>query len=201
MVVLIAFALNVAVIISVGSLFLVQFKQMLKNKTGIETFICKNADKIRQKEGFENHPPFVFPYHISYWENCQLIMSHSFKDDGMYLNWPLKHGCSMFDLTNEELFQKKHRLANASIYEATIAYDGSLMPVKQFGWKMACPPLLCFTPQLLVEPGDTVLVSRTLGQWFYGDLKSTNKKHYANEDDMPSGWFPKHCVREIEKHD
>ena len=181
--------LAVGVIGAVGALFVVQFRQAVRNKTSIEDYIISKAEWIR--DGNTSYPEFKFPYDLGWKKNLRDVFFSTFHLD--YLSWPLVDGSDHFDLTKEQLRQKRVKRDRATPFEIIKSYSGRWLPVIDYGCRIICCPPWPDEPFLKLHVGDVVNVTRAKGRWLYGELVSRK----SEDGKCQRGWFPEAASRMI----
>jgi len=170
-----------AVIITLGILFVAQFWSVMRNKTAIEVYICEKADDLTRSED----STFVFPYDLGIKNN---IKSFLFAGNG--IDWPVKPGASVYALTVEQKRQKEAKRERSLDFIVVKYYSGKCCPLS-YGWRVGCSSPINDEPRMQIHEGDRVVVSRGQGQWYYGQkvIQDENGKTVRDR-----GWFPKQCV-------
>ncbi|XP_072164686.1 palmitoyltransferase ZDHHC6-like [Diadema setosum] len=184
----IGFALGVC--IAVGILFFIQMKSILKNETGIETWIKTKANARHRRKGTE----FIYPYHLGWKKNLAEVFTWSGIPNGDGMEWVVREGCDQYTLTREQLAQKvekKHRLVE---YEVTDDYSGSVCAISH-GICTCIRIPLSDEPRIKVEIGDIIMVSRWKKYWLYGDKVLETDEEKAKG--RVRGWFPSNCAEEF----
>lgn len=75
------------VCLSVGILFVLQLRSIVRNRTQIEDWILEKA------EARPRDTPFVFPYHFGWRGNLQDFYASCTAGDGV--TWKVRHGMSL----------------------------------------------------------------------------------------------------------
>nr|CAH8870242.1 unnamed protein product [Trichobilharzia regenti] len=165
---LFALGLAIGVTLSVGILAILQLKAVSRNQTGIESWIVAKAKVWRNDLGEEQ--PFRYPYDLGIFENFQQVFSRSDSsmNDGYY--WPVLEGCTQFDLTMEQIYQKKLKQQVRRIFTITKAYDGSWCMCFRYGCLTVIRSPYFEERRISVSVGDTLLVTRKTKYWIYGQL-------------------------------
>ena len=169
-----------AVIACVGFLFILQFYSVIRNKTGIEVYICEKADDLTRSED----STFVYPYDLGVWNNfkCFLIGGNGY-------DWPIRPGASKYALTVEQKRQKEAKRERSLDFKVVRGYSGSCFPVT-FGIRVLFNLPINDEPRMKVQIGDRIVVSRGKSLWFYGQKATTKNGKTLRE----RGWFPRECV-------
>ncbi|ESO04776.1 hypothetical protein HELRODRAFT_191722 [Helobdella robusta] len=194
-----AVGMAVGVVISVGSLFVIQLKVILKNETGIETWIREKANYRKREKG---EGDFIYPYNLGRWNNLLMTLNigNWGKMDGVW--WPVREDCHQYTLTVEQIQQKCEKRTRSVLFVVHRKYSGSYLPVT-FGCRTCyCQP--CFDePRLKVKEGERVLVTRLRRNWLYGEkLFLSEVSHVQKKEKRQRGWFPRQCAsRSSEKFD
>ncbi|XP_064618042.1 palmitoyltransferase ZDHHC6-like [Liolophura sinensis] len=190
--VMFATGLAIGVIIAVGMLFYIQMKSILKNETGIESWIIDKA-KDREREEDED-PVFVYPYNLGWKRNLREVFTWSGlpKSDGFV--WNVAKGCNQYTFTIEQIKQKAQKRERTVKYTVMKKYSGSLCPITK-GCRVICNIPCTDEPRIKVDKGDEVLVTRWKKHWLYGDkvLEKADGKGKKRE----RGWFPRQCAVEV----
>ncbi|XP_030835423.1 palmitoyltransferase ZDHHC6 [Strongylocentrotus purpuratus] len=190
----VGFALGVCV--AVGVLFVIQMRSILKNETGIESWIKTKANARHKRSG----GTFRYPYLLGWKKNLREVFTMSGIPKGDGITWSIIDGCDQYTLTKEQLAQKaekKHRLVE---YEITDDYSGYICTFSHGLCTLIRVPL-SDEPRIPVEYGDIVMVSRWKKYWLYGDVVLDSDDE-ADEDTKKSkkrvrGWFPANCAKEL----
>lgn len=215
---LMALVLSLALIIAVGCLWCEQAQSLFTNMTGIEKWI------LRKAEGRSRSKPFVYPYDLGSYRNLKMVFgptilvwffpiairSTSELADG--IQYPIKSGCSKYDLTNEQLQQKRLKKKRSFVVEVVSSFNTSLtssafcLPVfcARFGYRTiyACPDFE--ENRLSISPGENMTITRTREHWVYGRKgdKKSEKNHGNGAEDKEwdlRGWVPRVCVRMLDR--
>ncbi|KAL8612465.1 hypothetical protein ACOMHN_058593 [Nucella lapillus] len=187
--------LSIGVAVSVSVLLYLQLKIVVKNETGIETWII---DKARDREREEAEEPFTYPYNLGRYRNLRQVFTWSGRPRSDGYTWEVVDGCHQFALTEEQLKQKAEKRQRAVLYLVTETYSGSLFPCSK-GLKVALCAPCTDEPRILLRPGDTVKVTRWKKHWLYGTKLSTTLENPGKDRDR--GWFPRRCAEEREAAD
>ncbi|CAL8087573.1 unnamed protein product [Calicophoron daubneyi] len=195
-----ALGLSVGVTFAVGFLCVVQLKAISKNETGIESWIVTKADHWRAAEGSEQ---FCFPYDLGRWRNIAQVLSWSGQPIGDGFHWPLREGCGEYDLTLEQIHQKRIKQLARRNYLVTRPYNGRCCPCYEFGFRAGLNTPCCDEPRLKIRPGDLIHVTRWTRTWLYGEISVHDKgvangSHATNTPSRPRGWFPRKCAVEAD---
>eukprot|EP00045_Choanoeca_perplexa_P009411 m.90872 g.90872 ORF g.90872 m.90872 type:complete len:397 (+) comp14885_c0_seq1:56-1246(+) len=150
-----AFALGVTIAVAV--LGGVQWRSAFTNKTGIESWIITKAER-RPRE-----TPFVFPFDLGWKGNLMATLNMSLFGDGIY--WPVKEGCSVFDITMEQLAQKALKRKKRQSFITKMAPGA--MGYKAGFWVCLQQP---WESHIKIKEGDTIQAWRMSKHWFYGEL-------------------------------
>uniref|UniRef100_A0A1I8GWC5 Palmitoyltransferase n=1 Tax=Macrostomum lignano TaxID=282301 RepID=A0A1I8GWC5_9PLAT len=197
--------------IAVGALFFVQLKSILRNRTGIEFWICDKADYRLEcrHDSMTAHlsideagqpPKFQYPYDLGRMRNFKQVINWSGRPVGNGLDdWPLAPDCGKYDLTKEQVLQKAHKASTAVLASVIRAYTGTRFPIS-FGLRTACcQPCSIWIEEkrLSLSPGQRLIVTRAHGEWLYGQLLLADEQSQSARDASASrGWFPKKCAME-----
>lgn len=189
--------LAVGVVVAVGMLFFIQFHEVLKNETGIETWII---EKAKTRERSESEGEFIFPYHLGWKKNLKLVFWSSGEISSNGIHWPVRDSCHQFTLTTEQLKQKALKREHVVLVTIIENYSGSWLPISK-GCKVIYNIPCTDEVRIPVNVGDQIEVTRGKRHWLYGQKVPENK----NSDDLRiRGWFPRRCAKrenEVENHD
>ena len=191
-----AAGLAIGVVIAVGLLFIMEFKAVLKNRTGIEDWIVEKAndrlenlflaeqqrkelrtDNTDAKDAASSAaissttpspPTFSFPYDLGWRENVRQVINWQLQPAGDGLYWPVRSGCDQYTLTREQLLQKAEKRDRTVVYHAVRGYAGSLLPVS-FGPRVLWGIPCTDEHRLVLEKGEEVRVTRWKQHWLYGE--------------------------------
>ncbi|KAK4475946.1 hypothetical protein MN116_001185 [Schistosoma mekongi] len=197
MITLFALGLAVGVTLSVGILAIFQLKAAARNQTGIESWIVSKANIWRRDIGEEKS--FRYPYDLGKLANLQQVFASSGKAVGDGYYWPVVKGCTQYDLTLEQIYQKKLKQQIQRTFKITQNYDGSWCMCFRFGCLtvMRSP---CFDePRIPVHIGDSLLVTRGTKYWIYGHLihSESSVGDFSDESIKIRGWVPRICAFEM----
>jgi hypothetical protein len=186
--------LAVGVTIALGGLLFIQLRSIVRNETGIESWI---KDKAESRDKRDNEAEFIYPYDLGTWHNIRMVLycGHRPELDGVW--WPVRPGCNQYTLTVEQLEQKREKRQRSAMYVITKHFTGTMCP-----WKYG-PPVVCCQPcideqRMKVEPGHHVLVSRFRKHWLYGDLITVGSDGMPHTDRC-RGWFPRQSAMRLKK--
>ncbi|XP_013187368.1 palmitoyltransferase ZDHHC6 [Amyelois transitella] len=183
---LLAIGMAIGVVLAVGTLFYFQIRSILKNQTTIEDWIMEKAVCRHMEQGLR---PFVFPYDLGRKRNFEMVFSAGY--DGIH--WPVRDGCGEYDLTLEQLSQKRDKLSRSRLYRCVSRYSGRWLPLLQSPRAALAAP--CSTePRLPLREGDSVRVTRQRRYWLFGE-----KLTGSGEGRGPRGWFPRECAAPAER--
>ncbi|CAH8629335.1 unnamed protein product [Heterobilharzia americana] len=196
MISLFALGLAVGVTLSVGILAIFQLKAVSRNQTSIESWIVTKAEVWRRDVGEKR--PFRYPYDLGRFENFQQVFSWSSKAAGDGYFWPVLEGCTQYDLTLEQIYQKKMKQQVRRVFRITKAYDGSCICFRYGCLTVMRSPCL-EEPRIPVQVGDTLFVTRGTKYWIYGQLVQSESCTEGLTDDSPKvrGWVPRVCASEV----
>lgn len=197
--------LSIVVILACGFLLYLQADVLIHNKTEIESWICEKADYRRLVD--PDLKEFIFPYNIDCMTNIKEIAGENLflwllptESNGNGLDYIIRMGCGTYDLTKEQLQQKKEKRQQSVTTRIINYYNGSMFPIL-FGCKtmLNCPGL--DSTRMSASKGDVVSISRTEAYWVYAE-----KLQLAGEANMMSpaerfsmrGWIPRSCVDELD---
>ncbi|KAK3090214.1 hypothetical protein FSP39_010126 [Pinctada imbricata] len=154
--VMFAIGLAIGVTIAVGLLFCIQMKNIIKNETGIESWIIEKAqDRIREEEEGD----FVYPYHMGWRKNMAEVFTWSGRPKSDGFTWNVAPGCNQYTLTIEQIEQKALKRERTIEYHIVEKYNGATFPISK-GCKV-CTKIPCTDePRIVVAVGDRVLVTR-----------------------------------------
>jgi len=191
--------LSIGVTIAVGILLFYQMKGILKNETGIESWIVEKARLRPRPEG----DIFVYPYDIGMFDNLKQILftGDDYLGDG--ITWPVFEDCDQYTLTVEQLEQKDLKRENIITFKAHTEYNGAWFPLAH-GFKVCYFSPWSEEDRLSVNIGDTINATRIRRHWLYG-VKVQKRDASSNgrvtlplgECDRQKGWVPRCCVDEF----
>lgn len=194
-----AIGLAVGVFLAVGMLFVIQFRSIIKNETGIETWIIEKAlDRDRDEDEEEE---FIYPYNLGWKANLAEVFTWTGfpKSDGVV--WNVRNGCNQFSLTIEQIKQKAQKRDRTFEYTIIEYYSGAWFPITK-----GCRVCLRFPctdePRVPLQKGDKVLVTRWKKHWLYGTrvLRENETKNGSGRKRY-RGWFPRRCAVEVVSED
>jgi len=189
--------LSIGVAGSVSFLLFYQIKSLLKNETGIESWIVEKATS----RGRQEDDIFVYPYDLGMWNNVKQVMIWSADYIGDGITWPVVEGCDQYTLTVEQIEQKEIKRENVVVFDVTEAYSGSFFPCK-YGSRVCWDAPWTEEGRLKVDAGDVVHASRRRRHWIYGIRyslkhgKRPEKSNVLGEDVREKGWVPRCCLDE-----
>lgn len=158
-----ALGLSIGVVLAVGALFFIQLRAIVKNRTGIEDWILEKANHRRlvAKDHGEPMEPFIFPYHLGYWENFKQVFNWQLTPVGDGITWKLANHPSLdqYTLTKEQMEQKMEKRQRAKAYTVIKPYSGRWLPLVH-GFSVFISPPLTDEYRLPLNVGDYVLVTR-----------------------------------------
>ncbi|KAL3875783.1 hypothetical protein ACJMK2_033700 [Sinanodonta woodiana] len=186
-----AIGLAFGVIIAVGTLFIIQLKSILKNETGIETWIKEKAEELDRDE---DEGRFVYPYHLGWWKNLKYVFSLTKQKHSDGYSWPVIEGCNQYTFTIEQLKQKAVKRERTVQYIIVDDYHGSMLPISK-GYDMCCGIPCTDEPRIPVRKGDRVDVTRWKRKWLYGTKLLTGAEEEGKK--RVRGWFPRRCAQEL----
>lgn len=190
---LFAIGLAIGVIIAVGVLFVVQFKSILRNETGIESWINEKAE-ARDRD--ENEPEdWVYPYDLGRWNNLKQVFTWSGHPVSDGFTWDVAKGCDQFTFTEEQLKQKAVKRDRTLDYVIVDNYTGTWFPLTK-GFDMCCGIPCTDEPRIKVTKGDIVRVTRWKKKWMYGTKQMSEEERKAKAR-RQRGWFPRKCAKEL----
>ncbi|CAH8667073.1 unnamed protein product [Schistosoma haematobium] len=104
--------------------------------------------------------PFRYPYDLGKLVNFQQIFLWSGKvlGDGYY--WPVVKGCTQYDLTLEQIYQKRLKQKIQRTFKITQNYDGSRCMCFRYGCLTAIRSPCFEEPRISVRVGDVLMVTR-----------------------------------------
>ncbi|VDP41601.1 unnamed protein product [Schistosoma margrebowiei] len=136
--------------------------------------------------------------------------------DGYY--WPVVKGCTQYDLTLEQIYQKRLKQKIQRTFKITQNYDGSRCMCFRYGCLTAIRSPCFEEPRIPVRVGDALMVTRgtkisvvwcdhrglekNLGYWIYGHLVPSESCSADFSDSVRiRGWVPRVCALEVDfKH-
>lgn len=187
-----AIGLAIGVFIAVGMLFIIQMKSIIKNESGIESWIIEKAlDRDRDPEEEE----FIYPYNFGCWKNLQQVFTTSGMPKSNGITWPVQEGCNQYTLTIEQIQQKALKRERTLEYFIIDKFSGSWVPLNK-GCRVCLNMPCTDEPRIAVTAGDKVLVTRWKKRWLYGTklVPSPDKKGKMKR---LRGWFPRSCAKEL----
>ena len=183
---------------------------ILKNKTGIESWIVKKAE--HRREHFNMTEKFLYPYDLGRKENLRQVFNWSgdMRPIGDGFSWNVADGCDQFTLTLEQLAQKEDKRVHAVRYIVTRDYSGSIFPCG-LGCKVVCCVPWLEESRIAIREKEVLLVTRWQKHWFYGEklvedlvmqeegkIEKVGEKSEKLTSVPIKGWFPGKCVRILE---
>uniref|UniRef100_A0A0B7A3E4 Palmitoyltransferase n=1 Tax=Arion vulgaris TaxID=1028688 RepID=A0A0B7A3E4_9EUPU len=188
-----AVGLAIGVIIAVGMLFYIQIRSVLKNESGIESWI---VDKALDRDREEDEGEFVYPYNLGWKKNLKQVFTFTGKPKSNGYTWDVVDGCNQFTLTAEQLLQKREKRERTIEYVVKENYSGYMFPVSK-GLRVGCCVPCTDEPRISVNVGDHVLVTRWKKRWLYGCKIQQNLTDETTVSRRKRGWFPRRCAGEI----
>jgi palmitoyltransferase len=118
--------LAVGVTIAVGGLLCIQLRSIVRNETGIESWI---KEKAEYRDRTENEHDFIYPYDLGLWQNVSMVLhcKHRPELDGIW--WPVRPNCHQYTLTMEQLEQKREKRQQSVIYIVNQCFSGAICPL------------------------------------------------------------------------
>ncbi|CAF0936672.1 unnamed protein product [Rotaria sordida] len=198
---ILSIGLALGVIFAVGFLLIVQLRSIMRNQTGIESWILRKARDRNHRRA----KAFIYPYDLGFKENFRQVFNwrESYNVIGDGLIWPVRDGSDEYALTCEQLEQKKDKRQRTVRYEVVQSYKGSYITLRYGFCTCICIPWSDET-RMPIEKGDYVLVTRWERYWLYGECVTANETK-KNDDIInshhrlrrrPRGWFPRCCIYE-----
>lgn len=218
-----AWVLALGLVLSIGCLWWQQTVAIMSNMTQIEEWIVEKAD------GRERAAPFVYPYDLGWRRNWAMVMGSSawawflplqgprrddVRSDGT--RYPIRQGCGKYDLTKEQLAQKRKKQDRSFTVAVTASFNMTLfdsmvcVPVHwaRFGWGAIWNAPDVTEDRLGIESGDHVRVTRVRPHWYFGrklapratdgkdsvDAKSVGDSGASKGKWLARGWFPAACT-------
>ena len=129
------------------------------------------------------------------WKNLRQVITGSCSPIGDGFSWETKEGSGTYDLTVEQLEQKKEKRLRTKEYQIAKPFSGSWCPLWSFGFQIGCHPPCTDEPRIPLAVGDTVSVTRWKKYWLYGD-KTISKSAGDSSHRRSRGWFPRKCAVE-----
>jgi len=190
--------LAIGVILAVGMLFYIQFKSILKNESGIESWIIVKAlHRIRDDDEGE----FIYPYNLGWKENLKQVFHWSGRPKSDGYTWDVVDGCNQYTLTIEQLIQKQDKRERTVEYAVIEDYSGAMFPVTK-GLRVGCCVPCTDEPRIKIEAGEIVNVTRWKKRWLYGSkVISDHSMDGSAGTKKVRGWFPKHCAVAVNRDD
>ncbi|CAD5226850.1 unnamed protein product [Bursaphelenchus xylophilus] len=210
-----AFSFSIGVVLAVGVLLYTQIMVVLRNKTGIEEYICTKAE---YRERDESEGPFVFPYHLGIRRNISEVFPSFWaripRGNGIW--WPIRSDCSQFSLSEEQLIQKANKRFYARIYQIHEDFEGGWFKAWRFGLRtFICQP--CSEERrIAVKKGESYAITRIQSNWLYGQRllemdkiegpfsenpyaarasRDQTNQAVVKQATQPRGWFPKQVAK------
>lgn len=190
-----AIGLAVGVFLAVGMLFVIQLRSILKNETGIESWIIEKAlDRDRDEDEDED---FIYPYNMGWKANFTEVFTWKGypKSDGVV--WNVRDECNQFTLTIEQIKQKAQKRDRTFEYTIVEDYSGSWFPISK-GITVCTRIPFTDEPRVPVQKDDKVLVTRWKKHWLYGTrVRKDDENKSGSMKKRYRGWFPRRCAVEI----
>jgi hypothetical protein len=184
----------------VGFLLVVQLRSIMKNQTGIESWILRKARDRSHRRAAE----LIYPYDLGFKENFRQVFNWTatFNVIGDGLTWPIRAGTDEYALTREQLAQKLEKRQRTVRYEVIQPYSGSFITLR-YGLRTGICIPCSDEKRIPIEKGDFVLVTRWERYWLYGERVTASEMKNNEEGKRPQrgyhrprGWFPRSCVYE-----
>jgi len=187
MLTIIAIGLAYGVIIAVGILLIVQLKCAFTNRTAIEDYICRKANHRHRKDSF------IFPYDLGWRRNTSEIFNGGrsiSRGNGVW--WPIRHGCTQFTFSVEQLSQKAIKCHFSKIVLIAKNFSGGYFWSLSHGITLfLCQPWNGDL-RLTISAGQMYVVTRGNRHWVYGHQLINENENFVK---VPlRGWFPKECI-------
>ncbi|CAF3817953.1 unnamed protein product [Rotaria magnacalcarata] len=195
---ILSIGLALGVIFAVGFLLAVQLRSIIRNQTGIESWILRKArDRSHRRKN-----PFIYPYDLGFKENLRQVFNwrETYNVIGNGIIWPVCEGADEYALTREQIEQKREKRQRTVRYSVIQSYKGSFITY-HYGFR-TCICIPCSDEaRIPIEKGDYVLVTRWEKYWLYGErvkadetkTKDGTKGRFRRRS---RGWFPRCCVYE-----
>lgn len=183
-----ALGMAIGVVLAVGALLFFQIRSIIRNQTGIEDWIMeKAAYRLRgTSETMRN------PYDLGLSANIRQVLNLGCRPSCDGIEWPLRAGAHKFDLTHEQILQKRDKRLRTREYRILLSFSGSWCPLWSMGFRVACQPPCADEPRIPLNVGDVVHVTRWKKHWLYGD-----KIQASPANTRVRGWFPRKCAVEV----
>ncbi|CAG9765258.1 unnamed protein product [Ceutorhynchus assimilis] len=182
----------IGVVIAVGMLFIVQFRAILRNRTGIEDWIVEKANYRRRNKPDQ----FIYPYNLDWWANIRQVLTSNGQPVGDGINWPVLEGCNQYTLTVEQKEQKNEKKLKTRMYRIVKPASGYWFPIV-FGLKVCCNFPCTDEPRLKVDIGNLIRVTRWRKHWIFGEKIQTHLPQGQEALLRQRGWIPKVCAVEL----
>lgn len=183
--------LAIGVIIAVWLLFFIQMKSILKNESGIESWIIEKAlDRDREEHELE----FVYPYHLGWRRNLKQVFTWTGRPKSDGFTWDVAEGCDQFTFTEEQLKQKALKKERTLEFVIVEEYSGALIPLSK-GCGMCCGIPCTDENRIPLQVGDYIRVTRWKKKWLNGTKVLTEEQKESGHR-RQRGWFPRRCARE-----
>jgi len=186
---MLSIGLALGVVLAVGGLLVIQLLSVMRNETGIESWI-KNKAEYRERELEEE---FVYPYNVGRWRNLRMVLHFGERKELDGIWWPVRPQCNQYTLTVEQIKQKQQKRCHSVVYTATTRFNGSICPCG-YGCRVCCCPPCLDEQRVRLEPGDQILVSRFRKHWLYGDKMLNSNVSADKTVKRERGWFPRKCA-------
>lgn len=136
-----------------------KIKIIIKNQTGIESWILKKAN--HRREHFNVKEKFIYPYDLGLKENLRQVFNWTgdLRPIGNGIWWNTRGGCDQFSLTMEQLAQKEEKRTHAVKYLVVKDYNGSIITLS-YGCKTACCVPCSEDPRMPIKQNENILVTR-----------------------------------------
>ncbi|XP_014222161.1 palmitoyltransferase ZDHHC6-like [Trichogramma pretiosum] len=180
---------SIGVVVAVGMLLYFQISSIVKNQTGIESWILEKANYRRSTTAEEI---FVNPYSKGWLFNIKQVVSWHCNAPGNGIDWPVAEGCDQYTLTREQLAQKYEKRKRARKYRVIKKATGSWCPISH-GFKTLCSPPITDEARIKLDVGDLVIVTRWRNKWLFGEKEGV-KAVVDGKDNRVRGWFPRACA-------
>jgi len=182
--VMISSGFGIGTVIAVGVLLYQQIRILLRNKTGIESWIVEKAN-WRRKEILNIKEKYSFPYDLGWRRNFWEVFGSKPESNGCF--YPVIEGASQFSLTVEQKLQKALKKEKAVRFRCVQSYSGRTLPILSFPRSVIYAPLCDDT--LSLQKGEDIIITRGRKHWFYG---------YKPDDISKRGFVPKSALKEVQ---
>ncbi|XP_047131522.1 palmitoyltransferase ZDHHC6 isoform X1 [Hydra vulgaris] len=187
------FGMSLSVFLSVAFLFYFQLLSIIRNQTGIETWIVEKAENRNRED------KFIYPYDLGWLKNIKQVFTWSSYYIGDGIDWPVRQGSNKHALTIEQLLQKEIKKANAVDYVACSVYSGYRFPIT-LGLKTCFDSPWIADSRIPLNIGDEFLATRWRKHWVFGEKLQNSAESNLSSNKYAlevKGWVPRCCLKDI----